>query len=68
MRGGWGPLTAGSLVGVIQAVGVSVTLEALGDAVAAATLEVTRVAGPELWNTAKQSLSATGLNYTAAAN
>lgn len=47
-RGEWRPLTAGSLVCVIQAVGVPVTLEALGNAVAAATLEVARVARPEL--------------------
>ena len=46
-------LTTGSLISEVQAVGVAVTLEPLGDAVSAGTLEVTLVTSPHLCNTAK---------------
>lgn len=50
-------LTAGRLVREVQAVWVAVALEALGDAVAAAALEVAGVARPQLWRpTGEQAL------------
>ena len=46
---GSGPrLTTAALVGVVHAVRVPVALEALGNAVAAAALEVAGLAGPQL--------------------
>lgn len=47
-------LTAGRLVCVVQTVWVAVALEALGDAVAAAALEVAGVTSPQLWRETNQ--------------
>lgn len=41
-------LTTGAFISEVETVSVAVTFKALGDAVAATALEVTRVTGPQL--------------------
>lgn len=45
-----GTLTARRLIRIVQTVWVSIAFEAFSDAVSTATLEVTGMTGPQLWN------------------
>lgn len=46
-------LTAGCLISEVHAVCTAITFEALSDAVTTITLKVSRMAGPQLYNTVR---------------